>query len=90
MSKNIVSFSNATIKQNGKTVLRDVSIDFDDYDVTVMFAGREGVMKGCEMRNNKIKGNLLVFILIYVVFYNFVMSRLLLLARNFFSIKKSI
>ena len=27
MSKNIVSFSDATIKQNGKTVLKDVSID---------------------------------------------------------------
>ena len=41
MSKNIVSFSNATIKQNGKTVLRDVSIDVPEGSF-VFLIGRTG------------------------------------------------
>ena len=41
MSKNIVSFSNATIKQNGKTVLRDVSIDVAEGSF-VFLIGRTG------------------------------------------------
>ena len=41
MSKNIVSFSDATIKQNGKTVLRDVSIDVPEGSF-VFLIGRTG------------------------------------------------
>ncbi len=41
MSKNIVSFSNATIKQNGKTVLKDVSIDVPEGSF-VFLIGRTG------------------------------------------------
>ena len=41
MSKNIVSFSDATIKQNGKTVLKDVSIDVPEGSF-VFLIGRTG------------------------------------------------
>jgi len=41
MPKNIVSFSDATIKQNGKTVLRDVSIDVPEGSF-VFLIGRTG------------------------------------------------
>ncbi len=41
MSKNIVSFSDANIKQNGKTVLRDVSIDVPEGSF-VFLIGRTG------------------------------------------------
>ena len=41
MSNNIVSFSDATIKQNGKTVLRDVSIDVPEGSF-VFLIGRTG------------------------------------------------
>ncbi len=41
MSKNIVSFSDATIKQNGKIVLRDVSIDVPEGSF-VFLIGRTG------------------------------------------------
>ena len=41
MSKNIVSFSDATIKQNGKTVLKDVSIDVSEGSF-VFLIGRTG------------------------------------------------
>ena len=41
MSNNIVSFSDATIKQNGKTVLKDVSIDVPEGSF-VFLIGRTG------------------------------------------------
>ena len=41
MSKNIVSFSDASIKQNGKTVLKDVSIDVPEGSF-VFLIGRTG------------------------------------------------
>ena len=41
MSKNIVSFSDATIKQNGKTVLRNVTIDVPEGSF-VFLIGRTG------------------------------------------------
>ena len=41
MSKNIVSFSDATIKQNGKAVLKDVSIDVPEGSF-VFLIGRTG------------------------------------------------
>jgi len=41
MSKNIVSFSDATIRQNGKTILRDVSIDVPEGSF-VFLIGRTG------------------------------------------------
>jgi len=41
MSKNIVSFSDATIKQNGKTVLRNVTIDVTEGSF-VFLIGRTG------------------------------------------------
>ncbi len=41
MSKNIVSFIDATIKQNGKTVLRDVSIDVPEGSF-IFLIGRTG------------------------------------------------
>ena len=37
--------------------LRKMFFDMDNYDVTVMVTGQEGVMKGCELRNNKNRGN---------------------------------
>ena len=36
--------------------MRKLLFDVDNYDVTVMFTGQDGVMEGCELRNIKNKG----------------------------------
>ena len=36
--------------------MRKLLFDVENYDVTLMFTGQDGVMEGCELRNIKNKG----------------------------------